>query len=190
MRILEYLPELGLLAIGMLYFHNLNPYYILLGLILVNLADYTGTDRRFDGELRVLMKGFALFIVIFAWEMNISKTILMLAIGGAIIFYTEAKKYPISAVYQGFGYALLFWIPATYFSMAALGLYLVLGALGTLSEIAHEAQHYDKDRQHGRFTTAHLLNLKIDETGRYAFRAFIMLVGLIIGGGVAYGIVV
>jgi 4-hydroxybenzoate polyprenyltransferase len=123
---------------------------------------------------------YLLLIIGLSFFVNSQQKILLFLIVLLCFLYKIAKKYPISAFYKGFGYSLLFFLPFSYLNFSAVLFYLFLGILASMSEILHEANHFEQDRKEKRFTTAHWLNLRIKKETRMKWKVFLVTFGLIL----------
>jgi hypothetical protein len=102
----------------------------------------------------------------------------MILAGIMCLGYDSAKKTPLSALYKGFGYSLLFWLPFKEFDLNAVPIFFLISGIAIVSEITHEAEHYECDKSEGRYTTAHALGIKMSHEDRVKLKIFIMLLGL------------
>jgi len=141
-------------------------FYLALGFLMLTFA-HSIDDRKYLYAIPSLIG------IIF---LNTVKFTLLTPIILVLCFlYEIAKKYPISAFYKGFGYSLLFLLPIGFFN----SWYIPISLLASVSEIFHEANHFEQDKKEGRFATAHLLNFKINKEVRKKWKIFLISMGLL-----------
>jgi len=167
---------LGLVLLGMAYSNNFNFFTFITGAFLLAFA-HAFDDRKIRGVFYLLVSLFSYFpfytnFLICFW--------LFLIIYVLIVFYPFIKRTPISAFYKGYGYSLLFFLPFTSITIEAFTFYIMLGFIGTISEIFHEATHWKNDKKEGRFTTAHWLGIRISQKTREKWKILLFSFGLIL----------
>lgn len=178
--------NLGLILIGYLFIQNFN--FITLGIYMVLgavLLIYAHVLDDFKFKMIRIIEYVIFGILLILREINFLSIFQSLLIFIIVVFlcplYTLwAKRHPISAFYKGFAYPALFWLPFANFSLEALPLYFLVSVLATISEIFHDAHHFEQDKKEGRFTTAHLLNFKTTGNVRRRVRLVIFSIGVIL----------
>jgi hypothetical protein len=166
----------GLVLLGIFFLKLFNPiafFYIFLGVLLLWFAHSLDDKKKFSVILLTVI--IVLIPFLSQFQVLLSFLIILLCFG-----YLYAKKYPISAFYKGFGYSLLFFLPFTSFELVSLPFYFLISTIASISEIFHEANHFEQDKKEGRFTTAHLLNFKISNKGRKRWKVALTAIGIIL----------
>jgi len=144
-------------------------YYLVLGLFLIAFA------HAFDDRKKIWIV-YLLVVVLLSFNLSFFQILIESILLGMFVLYSIFSKYPISAFYKGFGWGLLFLIPAGSFNLW----YIPVSLVASLSEIFHEANHFETDKEEGRFTTAHWLNFKINKRVRRKWKLILGIIGLIL----------
>jgi hypothetical protein len=168
--------HLGLVLLGIFFLKLFSPiafFYLFLGGLLLCFAHSLDDRKKFS----IILLAAIIFLISFlSWfQILLSFLIILLCFG-----YLYAKNYPISAFYKGFGYSLLFFLPFSNFQPTSLPFYFFISTIASISEIFHEANHFEQDKKEGRFTTAHLLNFKISNEGRKRWKVVLIAIGIIL----------
>ena len=164
--------HLGLILLGVFLAKLFNVqaiYYLILGLFLIAFA------HAFDDRKRIWII-YLLVVVLLSFNLSRLQILVESILLGMFVLYSIFSKYPFSAFYKGFGWGLLFLLPLNSFNLW----YIPISLIASLSEIFHEANHFEIDKKEGRFTTAHLLNFRISKGGRKKWKIFLIITGLIL----------
>lgn len=167
----EWFHILGLIFLGVTLvklFNFLAVYYFVLGFFLLLFAHSLDDKKLFSSFF-----SFSGIILLSIVHVNSFQILIVTSIMLLCVLYKVVKKYPFSAFYKGFGYSLLFLLPLNSFNF----FYFPISFLATISEIFHEAEHFEQDKKEGRFTTAHLLNFKISKEGRRKWKLILIIIG-------------
>ena len=166
--------HLGLVLLGFFFNQTFNSslfFFLILGGSLLAFAHTFDDKKKSCFSYLVLSCVLSIFL-------NISQILTVLIILILIFLYPKIKYYPISALYKGFGYSLWFLLPFESINISAMLFYLLLGFIATISEVSHEAEHFEKDKREGIFSTAILLNLKINKRERLYIKSVIISIGI------------
>jgi hypothetical protein len=152
-KIKEWWYLLGLILLGSAFVKSFSFLPFFLGFFLLSFA-HAWNDKKYWLSLV-----YWFFVVLFSLLVPSAQALIAHTTVFLSIIYDMAQRYPISAFYKGLGWGLLFLLPIGYFTLA----YIPISLLASFSEIIHEANHFDEDKEEGRLTTAHLLNLKVSK---------------------------
>lgn len=178
-KIDQWWQNLGLLLLGYFFIHSFNIYsfvfYVFLGLFLLSLAHSIDDDKMIRTCAYLLVSEVLIMLTMNLFHLTIFYLMLV-----AMFVYEFAKSTPISAIYAGVAYPLGFWIPFSSFNVTALSLFFLICVLSIISELFHEAQHYDIDLKEHRKTTAIYLNFKTTKEVRNHVKLAIISIGVIL----------
>jgi hypothetical protein len=164
--------HLGLVLIGIAYVKIFNfwaIFYLILGTFLISFGHSLDDKKR----IAIIYWTVILFLCIF---LSLNQVLIILLLNALFFLYSKIQYYPISAFYKGFGWGLLFLIPIGSLSLW----YFPISLTASVSEIFHEAHHFDDDKRDGRKTTAIWLNFKTTKETRKKVKIITICIGLLL----------
>ncbi len=183
-KISEWWQHLGLILLGFFFNYSFNMsvfYFLFLGFSLLSFA------HAFDDNKKTSIFFFFLIIFLLFYGFFVQSYVIFFQIVLIIIILILCSLYtfkincmPISAFYKGFGYSLLFFLPFKNLNFSAVLFYVLLSCIALMSEITHEAAHFEEDKKEKKFTTAIFFNIKINKNRRYYFKTIFIIIGLIL----------
>ena len=173
----QWWQHLGLTLIGVVFVKTFSPWTILCVFIAVMLLAFA---HSFDDRKKYSIIYGILALVATIGLKTIFQMIIVLLIMALIYIYRFAKYMPISAIYKAFGYSLFFFLPIEIPTLESVLLYFLLCSIAFVSELFHEASHYDIEKKEGRTTTAIFLNFKVNKNVRRKVKFIVLTTGIII----------
>ena len=170
--------HLGLLLIGFFFFNVLSVGIIIYVFIASLILAYL---HSLDDRKRICIL-YASLLIIISSMLSVFQTFIIylfvFILGPLYTFYISKK--PISAFYKGFGFSLLMFIPAKVFALNSIPLYILLSLVGIISELFHEAEHFEQDKKEGRTTTAIYFNFKATKGTRNKIKLATITIGVVL----------
>lgn len=175
-KIKRWWQHLGLVLLGFFYSYNFNLslfYYLFLGFSLVAFG-HAFCDKK---KSSIFYFAIVLILSLYASPIQLLATTVLLVMYAG---YLKVQYFPISAIYKGTGWSLLFLLPIKTLDLSSILFYFLLVVLTTVSEIFHEAYHYENDKKEGRTTTAIMLKFKINKEQRLYGKIIIISIGILL----------
>ncbi len=173
----QWWQHVGLTLIGIAFAKIFNFWailYIFISIMLLAFA-HSLDDRKKYSIIYAILAIIAAISLKTEFQMAILLLMIIL-----IYIYRFAKYAPISAFYKAFGYSLLFFLPIETPTLGSILVYSLLCLIAFLSELFHEAEHYDIEKKEGRKTTAIYLHLKLNNNIRKKVKIMVLITGIAI----------